>query len=250
MTQIPLTYTLSLQNPTKTLTATGQDLYTASTISSLINSVLNGVPNGGSTPGSLAYTLWKNGVQVTAVNGAGTYEVKAGFNPADLNYSINGSGNTVLSFVVNNAVTLDNVVANATVIQTTGNAPTRTATPVAVITQTPQNTSGGQVSSFVNVVTPLPQLSAVFGGSTQLAIISAPSANEPTQVVSLSQARGMLQPSNTANTVGDIPAGSQAGDVVGDVRVPVSRNSLAEIVNGGVRLPTGVEQELFVVKAQ
>lgn len=33
-----------------------------------------------------------------------------------------------------------------------------------------------------------------------------------------------------------------------EVRVPVSRNSLAQIVNGGVRLPGGVEQKLFVVR--
>lgn len=32
-----------------------------------------------------------------------------------------------------------------------------------------------------------------------------------------------------------------------DVRVPVGRNTLAEIVNGGVRLPSGVDQLLFVV---
>ena len=40
-----------------------------------------------------------------------------------------------------------------------------------------------------------------------------------------------------------------AGDIPPDVRIPVSRNSLADIVNGGVRLPDGVEQELFVVQA-
>jgi hypothetical protein len=108
------------------------------------------------------------------------------------------------------------------------------------------------VNSFVNVVTPMPQLSAIFGGSTQLQIISSPNANEPTQVVSLSQARGMLQPVDTSGSnPGDASGGSQGGgDGVIDVRVPVSRNSLAEIVNGGVRLPTGVEQQLFVVKAQ
>ena len=92
----------------------------------------------------------------------------------------------------------------------------------------------------MNVVAPLQQVSATFGGSTQLAIISAPTGNEPTQTVSLSQARIMMQ-----------SAGAGAGDsnIVPDVRVPVSRNSLVEIVNGGVRLPTGVEQELFVVLA-
>jgi hypothetical protein len=40
-----------------------------------------------------------------------------------------------------------------------------------------------------------------------------------------------------------------SGGIAPDVRVPVSRNSLADIVNGGVKLPDGVEQELFVVQA-
>ena len=43
--------------------------------------------------------------------------------------------------------------------------------------------------------------------------------------------------------------GGSASDGDREVRVPVSRNSLAEIVNGGVKLPDGVEQELFVVQA-
>ena len=249
ITPAPLTYTLSLQNPTKTFTATGQDLYTASTIGSLLNAVLNGVPVGGSAPGALSYTLWKNGVQVTAVNGAGTYEVKAGFNPADINYSINGAGNTVLSFVVNSAATLDNAITNATVVQPSSNvAPAQPVTPVAVVTQTAQNTSGGQVSSFVNVVTPSPQVITTFGNGAQLAIISSPAANEPTQIVSLTQAREMLQPVN--NTTASNSGGTAQVPQSQDVRVPASSNSLVEIVNGGVRLPAGVEQELFVVKAE
>ena len=167
--------------------------------------------------------------------------------------TVNNPNYTVTGGLTGGAVVITpqaSVMANATLqVQTTSTAPAQTSTPAATITlASPTSSSGGQTgSAFVNVVAPLPQLSAVFGGGTQLAIISAPSGNEPTQVVSLSQARSMLQPTNT---VGDIPAGSQTGDVVGDVRVPVSRNSLAEIVNGGVRLPTGVEQELFVVKAQ
>ena len=100
-------------------------------------------------------------------------------------------------------------------------------------------------SALVNVVNPLPQISAAFGGSTNLTVISSPNANEPSQVVSLSQARSMLQ-TQSSGQGGVVLA--QVG-IPQDVRVPVSRNSLADIVNGGVRLPDGVEQELFVVEA-
>ena len=78
-----------------------------------------------------------------------------------------------------------------------------------------------------------------------MTVISAPGANEPSQVVSLSQVRSMLQTQSSGQGGATL---NQAG-ITPDVRVPVSRNSLAEIVNGGVRLPDGVEQELFVVQA-
>ncbi len=106
-------------------------------------------------------------------------------------------------------------------------------------------------SALVNVVNPLPQISAAFGGSTNLTVISSPNANEPSQVVSLSQVRSMLQAAGTAqdDDSQDKATAAQETLVVYDVRVPVSRNSLADIVNGGVRLPVGVEQQLFVVRA-
>lgn len=107
--------------------------------------------------------------------------------------------------------------------------------PAHVLGSTPM--PPGQPTGFANVVTPLPQISAAFGNGTPLAIVSAPLGSEPTQVVTISQARSML------------PGGGQAGNVFADVRVPVSRNSLEDIVNGGVRLPDGLEQELFVVEA-
>jgi len=85
-----------------------------------------------------------------------------------------------------------------------------------------------------NVAALPPSVSVPFGQPADLAMLSAPSANEMAAAVTLSQARLMT-------------AGG-ASDGTRDVRVPVSRNSLAEIVNGGVRLPEQVEQELFVVK--
>ena len=206
---------------------------------------VSNVINGDSVSLSGNATLAGSGVGNEALSSVGNLTVN---NP---NYTVTGgtaSGSVVVT-------PQESVMANAIIqVQPTNNAPPPSATPIAVVTQTGQPASAGQVSSFVNVVTPLPQLSVTFGGGSQLTIISSPSANEPTQVVSLSQARGMMQPViNSGGSPGDVSGVPQGGgDVVVDVRVPVSRNSLAEIeiVNGGVRLPTGLEQELFVVKAQ
>jgi hypothetical protein len=100
-------------------------------------------------------------------------------------------------------------------------------------------------------------LANAFGTGTPLTFSSLPDDGGPTQVVSLSQAQQLLQ--GEADTSQGSAAGGPvtiAGNGQGsgdgqsrDVRVPVSRNSLAEIVNGGVKLPTGVEQQLFVVKS-
>ncbi|MBZ8143517.1 hypothetical protein CLD22_27190, partial [Rubrivivax gelatinosus] len=89
-----------------------------------------------------------------------------------------------------------------------------------------------------NVVTTFPALDATFGQGAALSLISSPSAGETSQSVTLVQARQMLQ-----------AAGGPADGGEKDLRVPVSRNSLATIVNGGVRLPGGVDQLLFVVEA-
>jgi filamentous hemagglutinin family protein len=92
-----------------------------------------------------------------------------------------------------------------------------------------------------NVVAMPDGLATTFGSQVPLSVVGTPDGNEPSAVVSLSQARQMLK--------GQTPAVDGGAAAPPDVRVPVSRNSLAEIVNGGVKLPSGVEQQLFVVKA-
>ena len=104
----------------------------------------------------------------------------------------------------------------------------------------------GQQTGIVGAGFAPAQLTAVFGTDAQLAIISSPAATELSQVVTMSQARSMLQ---TASADAGSGSSSDASSPT-EIRVPVSRNSLAEIVNGGVKLPSGVEQQLFVVKAQ
>lgn len=70
-----------------------------------------------------------------------------------------------------------------------------------------------------------------------LTLLSAPRIGEFSEAVPLSAARDML---GVGGMNGNVASGR-------DVRVPVGRNTLAEIVNGGVRLPSGVDQLLFVV---
>ncbi len=97
---------------------------------------------------------------------------------------------------------------------------------------------GGNVVSVPSAVGSNNEFNAAFSGHTALSVLSTPDAGEPTVAVTLSQAGEML---------GGASAG---GEGQPEVRVPVRHNSLAQIVNGGVRLPDGVEQQFFVVNAQ
>jgi hypothetical protein len=62
-------------------------------------------------------------------------------------------------------------------------------------------------------------------------LISQPIEGQGTKRVSMSEAKAM-----------QIESGG--GD--GEVRVPLSRDSMIELVDGGVNLPEGVEQEFYV----
>jgi hypothetical protein len=113
------------------------------------------------------------------------------------------------------------------------------------------STGAGNGDKAARALTQVPStISGAFDPGAVLTLVSAPSAEEPTQVVSLSAVQAMR--SDAASTGGSSTGSPGAGSdpaVSPDVRVPVSLNSLAEIVNGGVRLPSGVEQQLFVVAA-
>jgi filamentous hemagglutinin family protein len=88
-----------------------------------------------------------------------------------------------------------------------------------------------------NVAVAPSQLAAALGSASDLLVVSSPDGQEPSEGVTLAQARRMVGGSGASTS----PAGT-------DVRVPLGRNSMADIVNGGVRLPSGVDQLLFVVK--
>ncbi len=95
-----------------------------------------------------------------------------------------------------------------------------------------------------NVVQIVPGLSPELGrsGTDELLIVSSVHGDAPVDVVTLSQASHMVASADPA------PGGSSPADGEREVRVPASRNSPVRIVNGGVRLPEGVDQQLFVTK--
>jgi len=65
-------------------------------------------------------------------------------------------------------------------------------------------------------------------------IVSKPIEGQTTKRVTLSEAKQMQQ--------------ETTGQTVGDVKVPLSRSSQIVLVNGGVSLPNGVEQEFYVAE--
>jgi hypothetical protein len=112
--------------------------------------------------------------------------------------------------------------------------------------QLPGGGTRGDTRNFSNVANVPAGFNNPFGPDAVLAVISAPSGDEANQVISLTDAKKMLRGGSSNSSTGASSGAAATGER--EVRVPVSRNSLAEIVNGGVRLPSGVEQQLFVVK--
>ncbi len=68
-------------------------------------------------------------------------------------------------------------------------------------------------------------------GGTRVQLASVPSGDSPSQLVGTQEARAMIQ-----------------GEEVGDLRIPLGQNSRIQLVNGGVRLPDGLEQQFFMAQ--
>ena len=86
------------------------------------------------------------------------------------------------------------------------------------VTTTPNN-SGSNTNVSFNV-----------GENKQ--IVSKPIEGQATKRVTLGEAKQMQE--------------EATGQTVSEVKVPLSRSSQIVLVNGGVSLPTGVEQEFYV----
>jgi len=127
---------------------------------------------------------------------------------------------------------------------------TPTPTPDSTPTPTPDSTLqiGKIITPIVNqeVITINPpnvetpndigkNFNVAFSTGENKQIVSIPIEGQANQTITLSQARQMQLENGVSGEV---------------VRVPVSKSSIIEIVNGGVNLPNGVEQEFYVVESK
>lgn len=92
-----------------------------------------------------------------------------------------------------------------------------------------------------NGTTPTFTTGGVSQGGTPLSFVSQPSEGEANQRITLSELRSLQQSSNQEGQSGTTP-------IAGEIRIALAQNSLIGLINGGVRLPEGVDQEFYVVE--
>jgi filamentous hemagglutinin family protein len=73
----------------------------------------------------------------------------------------------------------------------------------------------------------------------QLSLVSTTLEGQATQRITLDELKNLSKDSNNSNSSGNTPL---------ETRVAVGDNSIVELVNGGMALPKGVDQEFYVVK--
>ena len=93
-----------------------------------------------------------------------------------------------------------------------------------------------------SIRTPVPTTNLGIGENTKTALVSKPLENEPTKVMTLSEIKAS-QPQRSDST-----QEQQGTPVVEDVRVALSQDSIIDLLNGGVNLPEGVDQQFYVVE--
>lgn len=203
------------------------------------------VYTGGSPTGTSTVRVYDStGRDVTSLAAAGTlgvgsYTLSATLNDGTYALALSGNTNGVLTLTApssgggnSGTASVDRLVP---IIGNIANVHREVVPPVFAAGVPP---SGGEAATPPpNVVNAPASVTAVLGDQIPLLLVTAPDEDEPTQAVTLSQAQQMLS----------LAGAAESGPQV--VRVPTSRNSLENIVNGGLRLPSGVEQQLFVVQA-
>lgn len=124
--------------------------------------------------------------------------------------------------------------------------PTPVPTPTTPIVETPKIIDA--IASGIAVQPPVvpnftpPPLPSIpqqfsFGGQA-VQLMSTPLSESPTQIISLGEIRQMQQEN----------ASGAEGVKSPDIRIPLGQNSLIQLVNGGLRLPEGIEQEFFMAQ--
>lgn len=91
-----------------------------------------------------------------------------------------------------------------------------------------------------------PTIDMGFGEGTKVSLVSKPQEGEPSKVLTLSDIRAMQTQPEQTNNGGD--GQTNATPAFQETRVALSDNSIVDLVNGGVNLPEGVDQEFYVVE--
>jgi trimeric autotransporter adhesin len=211
------------------------------------NKIFDGTTAATVTPGTVSGMLEGDSVRVVAATGlfnnanAGTRRsVRVIYTLDNDNYSL--ADEVLFANIEQSQTLLNQIAASRNVTQPSdgpgqmGSGQFGTLLPPTFSVaagQGPVSGADGQQTPG-NVIVATPSLTLPFTDPGELMMVGTPNPGDPANVVSLSEARQM----------------SAGGQTEGEreVRVPVSRNSLAQIVNGGVRLPGGVDQKLFVVR--
>ncbi len=108
----------------------------------------------------------------------------------------------------------------------------------------PQATAKEQTSSGNNTaITSKGVKLGVHEGET-VSLVSAPAEGQANARITLSE---LQQTSANTPTTGE-KGGATSNDVK-EIRVALAENSIIELINGGVHLPVGVDQEFYVIKA-
>ena len=134
--------------------------------------------------------------------------------------------------------------------------PTPLSTPPSVISAIVNNTAVEQphnLQTFTSTssMTYNPPTTTYVQGGEKITLASTAGDENANTLVSLSEIRQMQRASGTtSSTSGDSTQQSTSGENTGadtSIRIPLSRGSLIDIVDGGVKLPEGVEQEFYVL---
>lgn len=169
----------------------------------------------------------------------GTETLTLGHGTASFDTATVGNGKTVtaIGYTLNdgtNGGVAGNYLLVANTATTTANIttpPTQDISPI--ITQIINGTAiTPPVIPTFTPPTPPAQAPQQFNvGGTRVQLASVPSGDSPSQLVGTQEARAMIQ-----------------GEEVGDLRIPLGQNSLIQLINGGVRLPEGLEQQFFMAQ--
>lgn len=190
---------------------------------------------GGTVTGTSVVKVYNSfGSDVTASATAGTlqtgqYTVKVA-SLADTTYGLSGNGNTNLTL----SIVAPSPSVSSSSSTTTSNTNENVNKVIAAIANTNALTINPPKFDFKPIaVSPATQPIVMASTGNQVKVLSQPIQKQNTTMVTM----GELKSNQEVNT----PNGNS------EIRVPVGDNSVIELVNGGVNLPNGVEQQFFVV---